>query len=195
MDDSAFVSNIQRFCVHDGPGIRTVVFLTGCPLRCKWCQNPETYTAAPQLMYNKALCTRCGLCVEACPRRAISMTDNDGVCTDRGLCDRCFLCTQACSFLARQVSSSPVASSASPCDAASTAPTYSVCARAMSEAWMAGSASAARTISRPSPRRPRRIQKPCSATGSLAAEVIRLGVGSCGDSRFSTHHFAGGQND
>ena len=79
MDDSAFVSNIQRFCVHDGPGIRTVVFLTGCPLRCKWCQNPETYNAAPQLMYNKALCTRCGLCVEACPKRAISLTDNDGV--------------------------------------------------------------------------------------------------------------------
>ena len=107
MDDSAFVSNIQRFCVHDGPGIRTVVFLTGCPLRCKWCQNPETYTAAPQLMYNKALCTRCGLCVEACQQHAISRTDNDGVCTDKGLCDRCFLCTQACPFQARQVSSKP----------------------------------------------------------------------------------------
>ena len=107
MDDSAFVSNIQRFCVHDGPGIRTVVFLTGCPLRCKWCQNPETYNAAPQLMYNKTLCTRCGLCIEACPQRAISLTDNDGVCTDKGLCERCFSCTQACPFQARQVSCQP----------------------------------------------------------------------------------------
>lgn len=60
------IFNIQKFSVHDGPGIRTVVFLKGCPLRCKWCSNPESQPFGATLLFDKSKCTRCGLCVTAC---------------------------------------------------------------------------------------------------------------------------------
>jgi len=104
MDESAYVSNIQRFCVHDGPGIRTVVFLVGCPLRCKWCQNPEAISRTPQLMYNPGVCTQCGTCADNCPEGAIGPVDGTGVVTDRERCKRCFLCTELCPFQARRIS-------------------------------------------------------------------------------------------
>ena len=56
------VTQIQRFCTHDGPGLRTTVFLKGCPLRCVWCHNPETQSALPEFFYNEALCIGCGAC-------------------------------------------------------------------------------------------------------------------------------------
>lgn len=59
------VFNIQRFSVHDGPGIRTVVFLKGCPLRCKWCANPESQKAQPELAWTKSKCIGCGECLKA----------------------------------------------------------------------------------------------------------------------------------
>ncbi len=61
------VLNIQRYCLHDGPGIRTTVFLKGCPLRCAWCHNPESQASHPELMYFSSLCVGCGRCAEVCP--------------------------------------------------------------------------------------------------------------------------------
>ena len=63
--------DIKRYALHDGPNIRTTVFFKGCPLRCAWCQNPESQARAPQLMLYPDLCMRCGACAEACPTTAI----------------------------------------------------------------------------------------------------------------------------
>ena len=64
------VSDIQRFCMHDGPGIRTVFFLKGCPLRCAWCHNPETQRLHPELLFYQKKCIGCGACQAVCPAGA-----------------------------------------------------------------------------------------------------------------------------
>jgi len=89
------VFDIERFAVHDGPGIRTTVFLKGCPLRCKWCHNPEAFSLKPQLVQFKHNCIACGACVRNCPRGAITASD-DGIVIDRSLCDDCGACTEEC---------------------------------------------------------------------------------------------------
>jgi pyruvate formate lyase activating enzyme len=101
--DKIYISNIQRFSVHDGPGIRTTVFFLGCPLRCSWCQNPETFKKTPELMLNDALCTGCGACIEACPVNAIEFKDGK-IVTDRTKCTRCGNCVDVCYFEARELS-------------------------------------------------------------------------------------------
>ena len=67
------VFNIQRYSIHDGPGIRTTVFLKGCTLRCFWCQNPESQAIRPELFFDKSKCTRCGRCVEVCPEKCLRL--------------------------------------------------------------------------------------------------------------------------
>jgi len=96
------VFDVQRFSLHDGPGIRTVVFLKGCPLRCAWCANPESQQPGPQTAWFESLCVSCGRCVEACPQGAISM-DAGRVRTDRRLCTACGECAAACSRGARRL--------------------------------------------------------------------------------------------
>ena len=86
------VFDIKRFSIHDGPGIRTTVFLKGCPLRCAWCHNPESQRREPQIMLRPSRCIACGACVDHCPESAIRW-NGDGVLTDRDLCIECGTCT------------------------------------------------------------------------------------------------------
>lgn len=88
------VFNIQKFSIHDGPGIRTTVFLKGCPLRCKWCANPESQLERVQILYDENKCVGCQTCVHICPQKAISYTDKITVDTDR--CVGCLQCVHNC---------------------------------------------------------------------------------------------------
>lgn len=91
------VFNIQKFCIHDGPGIRTTVFFKGCPLRCRWCANPESQHDGFQLFYDAAKCLRCGCCQQACTRGAIVLRE-DSVHTDSSRCGGCRRCVEACTL-------------------------------------------------------------------------------------------------
>ncbi|MBE5040683.1 glycyl-radical enzyme activating protein [Ructibacterium gallinarum] len=87
------VFNIQRFCVNDGPGIRTTVFLKGCPLKCVWCHNPESHKAEPELMFYKNKCVNCGRCVVMCKSGCHSLCNSSHI-FDRHKCIKCFECTK-----------------------------------------------------------------------------------------------------
>jgi pyruvate formate lyase activating enzyme len=106
-DLTAYVSNVQRFCVHDGPGIRTVAFLVGCPLRCAWCQNPETLETTPVLMLNAQKCAGCAACVEACAEKATWQDAEGKVRFDRATCTSCGKCVATCYYRAREMSARP----------------------------------------------------------------------------------------
>lgn len=99
---SAIITNIQRFSVHDGPGIRTTVFFKGCPLRCKWCQNPETNSLKPEILYLSEQCIGCGECIKACMYNCISVKDGR-VFTDKTKCQVCGACAAACPTKTRTV--------------------------------------------------------------------------------------------
>lgn len=92
---NAIISNIQKFSVHDGPGIRSTVFMKGCPLNCLWCANPENICPKKQISYSRTKCICCGLCVNACPADAVKM-EEDGVSFNRDLCIGCGNCAEAC---------------------------------------------------------------------------------------------------
>ena len=91
----ARIIEIKRFAVHDGDGIRTTLFLKGCPLKCVWCHNPEGICAAPQLSYIENKCMGCGECVAVCPESAHEMTEKGHIFT-REKCIGCGKCEEAC---------------------------------------------------------------------------------------------------
>lgn len=93
------VFNIQKFSVHDGPGIRTTVFLKGCPLRCVWCHNPESWQPEPEMTVMEARCIQCGTCRDACPEHLFYRDD----LSDFTRCYRCGQCVEACPTGARQM--------------------------------------------------------------------------------------------
>jgi len=89
------VTNIQRFSLHDGPGIRTTVFLKGCNLRCFWCHNPETWSPKPEIQVFPSKCIGCGACLGVCPQGAHGMVDGAKV-YDRDKCVACGKCAKTC---------------------------------------------------------------------------------------------------
>lgn len=100
---NGLIFNVQKFCVHDGPGIRTTVFLQGCPLRCLWCSNPESQHPLPQLGYKSKECRRCHRCIPSCPYHALNVNDEGYVVVARDICNnhKCMVnpsapCTSVC---------------------------------------------------------------------------------------------------
>ena len=97
-----FVFDIQHYSIHDGPGIRTTVFLSGCPLKCLWCQNPESQGLYRQLFFIYDKCTGCGKCISVCVHGAVTLNGKIAK-TDRNLCKSCGECVLACPNQARNI--------------------------------------------------------------------------------------------
>lgn len=100
-EERPVIFDIQRFSVHDGPGIRTLVFFKGCPLRCQWCSNPESYTREPQVAFFNDRCIGCLRCVAACEQGAVRASDGGRVEYDRQRCKECGACVDTCYTNAR----------------------------------------------------------------------------------------------
>lgn len=95
MKNEGIIFNIQKFSIHDGPGIRTTVFFKGCPLKCKWCSNPESQLESIQILYNQSKCSRCKICIDTCNQNAISLIDNKIIINDKK-CLGCLECISNC---------------------------------------------------------------------------------------------------
>src|SRR3972149_11062113 len=116
---TGMIFDIKKYSINDGPGIRTTVFLKGCPLDCWWCHNPESKSLKPELMVRANRCTLCAECVDDCPLGAISLVALDSnvsrrlnlesretfesAVTDRTKCDNCGLCAETCYNGAREL--------------------------------------------------------------------------------------------
>lgn len=99
---TGIIFDVKRYAIHDGPGIRTTVFLKGCPLSCPWCHNPEGIRGEPELSVKPNRCIACGACVAACPQGAIVLQAGRCV-TDPARCDLCGRCVEACPSGAREI--------------------------------------------------------------------------------------------
>jgi pyruvate formate lyase activating enzyme len=103
MEKKGIIFDIERFAIKDGPGIRTLVFMKGCPLECKWCANPESHNPRPEIFYYPNKCTGCGRCAMNCPENAITLDGQLGAVTDFGACSTCGLCVAKCFYDARKI--------------------------------------------------------------------------------------------
>lgn len=90
------IFDVQRFSLHDGPGIRTTVFLKGCPIRCRWCHNPESQKSAPELGYSASQCIGCGACATVCPRQVHTLDARGRHHVQRERCSGCGQCAAVC---------------------------------------------------------------------------------------------------
>lgn len=90
------IYDIQRFAIHDGPGIRTLIYMKGCPLTCLWCSSPQTQKFSHEILYNELNCKRCGRCVEVCPVEGITLSENNELKINRELCTSCDHCIEVC---------------------------------------------------------------------------------------------------
>ena len=97
------VFDVQRYSLQDGPGLRTLVFLKGCPLHCAWCSNPESQRCQPELLYDEARCTLCGECARVCPTGAILASDSGTLTFGEVLCTVCGACVSVCRQDARRI--------------------------------------------------------------------------------------------
>lgn len=107
MSITGTVFNILRYTLDDGPGIRSTVFLKGCPLSCPWCANPESQKTYPEIGMRKALCVRCGRCAASCPNQAITLGEKHAL-IDREKCRRCQTCVNACFTKTLEVMGKPM---------------------------------------------------------------------------------------
>ena len=98
MSETGIVFDIQRFSVHDGPGIRTTVFIKGCSLSCAWCSNPESQSQKPQLIVRDIKCQGCGTCVKVCPQKAIAINGSGMRKINWELCNGCLDCVASCIY-------------------------------------------------------------------------------------------------
>ena len=101
VEPAGLIFDVQRFALHDGPGIRTTVFFKGCPLSCWWCHNPEGQSPKPNLMYSENRCLVCGDCIRVCPHGAIQHLN--GAIHTTSACELCGACAEACPSGARTV--------------------------------------------------------------------------------------------
>jgi pyruvate formate lyase activating enzyme len=97
---AGLVTNIQGYSIHDGPGIRMVVFLKGCGLECRWCSNPECISPHAEVGFVKNLCTKYGRCSGVCPEDALDYQEGKYPCIDRTRCTGCGICSSVCSYKA-----------------------------------------------------------------------------------------------
>jgi len=93
--EAGWVTNLQDFVVHDGPGLRVLIFLKGCPLKCRWCQNPESLAPLPEIAFHSSLCLGCLKCLEVCPISGAIVEDKEQR-IDRSKCISCMACVDTC---------------------------------------------------------------------------------------------------